>query len=65
MCQVPANMTHLFQPLDLTVHGSTKAFLNEKFTEWFSQKIEEGLSKGKDFEDIDIPLTHLCYNHCM
>ena len=55
--QVPANMTHLFQPLDLTVNSSAKAFLKKKFTEWFSQKIEEGLSEGKDLEDIDIPLT--------
>ena len=56
MYQIPANMTHLFQPLDLTVNGSAKAFLKAKFTEWLSQKIEEGLSEGKDFEDIDIPL---------
>ena len=57
VCQVPANMTHLFQPLDLTVNGSAKAFLKEKLAERFSQKIEEGLSEGKDLEDIDIPLT--------
>ena len=57
MHQVPANMTHLFQPLDLTVNGSAKAFLKAKFTEWFSQKIEEGLYEGKDLEDIDILLT--------
>ena len=57
MYQVPANMTHLFQPLDLAVNGSPKAFLKVKFTGWFSQKIEEGLSADKDLEDIDIPLT--------
>ena len=34
-----------------------KAFLKAKFTEWFSQKIEECLNEGKDLEDIDIPLT--------
>ena len=50
-------MTYLFQPLEMTVNGSTKAFLKAKFTEWFSQKIEEGLSEGKNLEDIDIPLT--------
>ena len=50
-------MTHLFQQLDLTVNGSTKAFLKAKFTEWFSQKTEEGLREGKDLEDVDIPLT--------
>ena len=54
MYQIPANMTHLFQPLDLTVNGSAKAFLKAKFTEWFPQKIEESLSEGKDLEDIDI-----------
>ena len=57
ICQVPLNMTHLFQPLNLTVNGSTKALLKAKFTEWFSQKIEEVLSEGKDLEDIDIRLT--------
>ena len=57
MCQVPANMTHLFQPLDLAVNGSAKAFLKVKFTGWFSQKIQEALSEDKDLEDIDIPLT--------
>ena len=50
-------MTHLFQPLNLTVNGSTKALLKATFREWFSQKIEEGLSEGKDLEDIDILLT--------
>ena len=50
-------MTHLFQLLELTVNGPTTAFLKAKFTEWFSQKIEEGLYEGKDFEDIDILLT--------
>ena len=34
-----------------------KAFLKAKFTERFSQKIEEGLNEGKDLEDIDITLT--------
>ena len=31
--KVPANMTNLFQPLDLTVNGSAKAFMKRKFTE--------------------------------
>ena len=30
---VPANMTNLFQPLDLTVKRSAKAFMKRKFTE--------------------------------
>ena len=57
MCQVPANMTHIFQPLDLTVNGSAKSFLKAKFIEWFAEKIDEGLEEGKALEDIDIKLT--------
>ena len=30
---VPANLTNHFQPLDLTVNGPAKSFLNQKF-EW-------------------------------
>ena len=57
MCQVPANMTHVFQPLDLTVNGSAKSFLKNKFMEWFAQKVDEGLEEGKELEDIDIKFT--------
>ena len=28
---VPANMTHFFQPLDLTVNGSAKKFMRKQF----------------------------------
>ncbi len=28
---VPANMTHIFQPLDLTVNGSSKNYMKNKF----------------------------------
>ena len=31
---VPTNMTHLFQPLDLTINGKAKRFMKEKFTTW-------------------------------
>ena len=50
-------MTHIFQPLDLTVNGSAKSFLKAKFTEWFAEKIDKGLEEGKALEDIDIKLT--------
>ena len=48
MCQIPTNMTHLFQPLDLTVNGSGKSFLKNKFSEWFAQKVNECLDQGKE-----------------
>ena len=53
-CQVPANMTHIFQPFDLTVNGAAKDFLKAKFTEWFAKKIGEGLQEGKELEDIEV-----------
>ena len=31
---VPANLTHVFQPLDLAISGAAKLFLKSKFSEW-------------------------------
>ena len=47
-------MTHIFQPLDLTVNGAAKDFLKAKFTQWFAKKIDEGLQEGKEIEDIEV-----------
>ena len=54
--RVPANMTNLFQPLDLTVNRSFKAMMKRKFTEWYSKRISEELGKEIPLEDIDIKL---------
>ena len=51
---VPNNMTHLFQPLDLTVSKHCKLFLKNRFSEWYSQQIENQLAVGKKIEHIDI-----------
>ena len=51
---VPNNMTHLFQPLDLTVNGHCKAFLKRKFTQWFAQQFDKYLSLGNRVEDIEM-----------
>lgn len=53
---VPANMTHIFQPLDLTVNGFAKKFMKKKFNDWYSTQITMQLDEGKLFHDIDIPL---------
>ena len=53
---VPASMTNLFQPLDLTVNCSFKAMIKIKFTEWYSKRISEELEKEVPLEDIDIKL---------
>ena len=47
-------MTHLFQPLDLTVKKVAKDFTKKKFLEWFSRQISIGLENGQKLEDIDI-----------
>ena len=54
--KVPANMTNLFQPLDLTVNRSAKAFMKRKFTEWYSSSISKQLDEGKAIDDIDVDL---------
>ena len=51
---VPANMTHFFQPLDLTVNGSAKRFVRNLFTEYYSDAVKEQLDSGKQLDDIDV-----------
>ena len=49
-------MTNLLQPLDLTVSGAAKAFMKQRFTEWYSQEIWKESEPGKKLNDIDIKL---------
>ena len=51
--KVPNNMTHLLQPLDLTVNGHCKSFRKGMFAEWYRKQVEEALFHGKKVEDID------------
>ena len=53
---VPANMTKLYQPLDLTVNGFSKRFLKDKFNLWYSQQISKQLAEGIVLEDVQIKL---------
>ena len=50
----PPNMTHLFQPPDLTVNKHAKDLTKKKFTEWFSRQIQIDLDRGEELENIDI-----------
>ena len=56
LVRVPPNMTHLFQPLDLTVNGAAKSYLKRRFTEWFSAMIAKDLDAGKPMEEIEVKL---------
>ena len=43
---IPANMTHFYQPLDLTVNGYAKKFMSRKFNSWYTDQISLQLEKG-------------------
>ena len=53
---VPANMTHLYQPLDLTVNGYAKQFCKRKFNQWYTDQITQQLDDGKTVQEIDVKL---------
>ena len=53
---VPANMTNLFQPLDLTFNRSAKAFMKSKFTKWCCLQITKQVHSGKNYEKIEVKL---------
>ena len=42
--RVPANLTYLFQPLDVQgLNGHVKRFMKEKFTLWYSDQVIRAL----------------------
>ena len=53
---VPANMTHLFQPLDLTINGEAKGFMKDKFTAWYSNEVKQQIELGGDSTDVNVDL---------
>ena len=56
LVSVPANMTHFFQPLDLTVNGAAKKFAKKEFVTYYSAEVRRQLGCGKDMEDIEVDL---------
>ena len=59
LTKAPANMTNLYQPLNLTVNGYAKSFMKTMFTEWFTSKICEALESGKAAEETDVKMNLL------
>ena len=53
---VPANMTHFFQPLDLTVNGSVKKFMRKKFVTYYSREVKNQLDNGAALNDVEVDL---------
>ena len=54
--KVSANMTNLFQLLDLTINRSVKAFMKKKFTGWYSLEVMRERDSGKNAEEIEVKL---------
>ena len=52
--KVPANMTHLFQLLDLTVKKAAKDYTKQEFSDWFTCQINTGLENGQELDDLEI-----------
>ena len=53
---VPANMTHFFQPLDLTVNGAAKKLARKEFIKYYSTVVQQQLQSGKSLEEIEVDL---------
>ena len=53
---VPANVTHFFQPLNLTVNGEAKRFNKDKFTTWYLEEVKQQIKSGGDSTNIDVDL---------
>ena len=51
---VPANMTHFYQPLDLTVNGEAKCFMKDQFTMWYSPEIQKQMEATGNDDDIEV-----------
>ena len=56
LVKVPTNMTRLFQPLDLTINGAAKAYMKNRFSEWYSRCIIQEIDSGKGVDNVDIQL---------
>ena len=53
---VPANMTHFFQPLDLTVNGAAKKLARKEFIQYYSSAVQQQLQSGKSTDEIEVDL---------
>ena len=51
---VPANMTHFFQPLDLTVNRCAKQRLKNEFVTYYSDNVKQQLDSGIKLEDVEV-----------
>ena len=55
---VPANLTYLFQPLDVQggPNGYVKRYMKKNFCDWYASQITYALDEGKEIDEIEVPL---------
>ena len=51
---VPHNLTNKFQPLDISVNKAAKAFIQNKYNDWFANHVSSQLQNGTDPANIKI-----------
>ena len=58
LVKVPANLTYLFQPLDVQggPNGYVERMMKNKFTLWYADQITRALDEGKDLNNIEVSL---------
>ena len=56
LVKIPPNMTHIYQPLKLTVKCSAKEFFKCSFTKWYSNEIHRQHDEGMQIDQIEVLL---------
>ena len=54
---VPHNLTHKFQPLDITVNKPAKRFRKDKYNMRHTEQVAKQLNEGKAPADVEVSLN--------
>ena len=54
-------MTHIFQPLDVTINSWDKKFMKKKYAVWYALQVTVSLKKGLAMDEVDVkgPVTSM------
>ncbi len=51
---VPANLTNIFQPLDITVNKAAKNVIRKNYSAYFKDEVQRQLNEGVDAHEIKV-----------
>ena len=54
--KIPANMTHILQPLDLSTNSWAKKYMKKRFSRWYAEQVHRQLNEGVPLDQIDIKM---------